>query len=127
MPCYEGRQQGGDCKGGRHRAAGGAGLRWHGLQKLWAAIALWNLADNDDTKVAITEAGGIAPLIALARGGTDGQKGSAAGALRRLASNDDSQVAIAEAGGIAPPGAQRHGRAAEGAGLGGAEEARSQC
>ena len=33
---------------------------------------------------AIAEAGGIAPLVALARGGTDGQKYGAAVALRNL-------------------------------------------
>jgi len=35
--------------------------------------------------VAIARAGGIAPLVALARGGTDGQKEQAAAALRNLA------------------------------------------
>jgi len=67
-----------------------------------AAKALRSLACNDDNKVAIAEAGGIAPLVALARDGTDGQKEAAAAALRRLAFNADNKVAIAAAGGIAP-------------------------
>ena len=52
--------------------------------------------------MAIAKAGGIAPLVALARGGTDGQKEEAARALRNLACNADNQVAIATAGGIPP-------------------------
>ena len=52
--------------------------------------------------MAIAQAGGIAPLVALARDGTDGQKQWAAAALWNLAVNDDNQVAIARAGGIAP-------------------------
>jgi len=53
--------------------------------------------------VAIAKAGGIAPRVALARDGTDGQKREAAGALRSLASNsNNNRVAIATAGGIAP-------------------------
>ena len=53
--------------------------------------------------VAIAKAGGIAPLVALARGGTDGQKEVAAAALQVLAyGNDNNRVAIARAGGIAP-------------------------
>ena len=64
---------------------------------------LCSLARNcDNNKVAIAKAGGIAPLVALARGGTDGQKENAAGALANLAFNDDNQMAIAKAGGIAP-------------------------
>ena len=49
--------------------------------------------------MAIAEAGGIAPLVALARGGTDGQKEYAALALAVLADNNfNNQVAIEEAG-----------------------------
>ena len=40
--------------------------------------------------------------MALARGGTDGQKEQVARALRSLAINADNQVAIAAAGGIPP-------------------------
>ena len=36
-----------------------------GRQKEQAAAALWNLADNDDNRVAIAKAGGIPPLVAL--------------------------------------------------------------
>ena len=53
--------------------------------------------------MAIVEASGIEPLVALSGDGTDGQKALAADALRNLAfENDDHQVAIAQAGGIAP-------------------------
>ena len=52
--------------------------------------------------MAIARAGGIPPLVALARGGTEGQKEYAAGTLRCLAISADNQVAIARAGGIAP-------------------------
>ena len=52
--------------------------------------------------MAIARAGGIAPLVAMARDGTDEQKEEAAGALGNLAHNADNQVAIARAGGIAP-------------------------
>ena len=53
-------------------------------QKWAGARALWSLAGNDDNRVAIVNEGGRhraaggagsrAPLVALARGGTDGQK-----------------------------------------------------
>jgi len=59
---------------------------------------LWRLAENADNQVAIAKAGGIAPLVALARDGTDGQKKYAAAALRKLAHNAVSKVAIAKAG-----------------------------
>ena len=65
-------------------------------------MALRNLAANADNQAAIAKEGGIAPLVALARDGTDGQKEAAAAALRNLAFNDDNKVAIARAGGIAP-------------------------
>ena len=49
------------------------------------------------------------PLVALARDGTDEQKGLAACALGNLASDsDDNQVAIAQAGGIMPLVALAH-------------------
>ena len=50
----------------------------------------------------IAEAGGIAPLVALARSGTYGQKDEAVETLRNLSANADNRVAIAQAGGIAP-------------------------
>ena len=67
-------------------------------EKERAAAALANLAHNADNQVAIAKAGGIAPLVALARGGTFGhsprdrhlrsvyrlQKEYAAAALRHL-------------------------------------------
>ena len=51
------------------------------LWKTTAAGALRNLAANADNQLAISQAGGIAPLLALARDGTDEQKALAAGAL----------------------------------------------
>ena len=49
------------------------------------------------------KAGGIAPLVALVRDGTEGQKWAGARALWSLAcENAANQVAIAKAGGIAP-------------------------
>jgi len=85
-----------------------------GKQTERAAAALASLAGaNDDNvsnfskhkadvRAAIAAAGGIPPLVALARGGSDGQKEAAAGALANLAWNADNQVAIAQAGGIPP-------------------------
>ena len=61
-----------------------------------------NLAINDANAAAIAAAGGIAPLVELARSGSAGAKEQAAGALWNLAHNDANQVAIAAAGGIAP-------------------------
>ena len=55
------------------------------LDKLRAALTLYNLAENDDNKVAIATAGGIAPLVALVNGGTDKHKLVAAEALGMLA------------------------------------------
>ena len=67
------------------------------------AGALCNLAVNDANKAAIASAGGIAPLIELVRGGTDGAKESAARALAELArEHADNCAAIALAGGIVP-------------------------
>uniref|UniRef100_A0A7S3WV90 Uncharacterized protein n=1 Tax=Emiliania huxleyi TaxID=2903 RepID=A0A7S3WV90_EMIHU len=45
-------------------------------RKEQAAAALAKLARNADNRVAIAKAGGIAPLVALARGGTDGYRRS---------------------------------------------------
>ncbi len=42
--------------------------------KVQAAEALGNLADNDANRASIADAGGIAPLVALVRDGTDEQK-----------------------------------------------------
>ena len=77
-------------------------------QKEQAARALMSLASNmaynnaDNKvrlKVAVAKAGGIAPLVALARGGTtDAQKGEATYALGCLAENADIKVAMANAG-----------------------------
>ena len=53
---------------------------------------------NADNRVAIAKAGGIAPLVALARDGTYWQKYFADGALANLATNADNKVAIAKAG-----------------------------
>jgi len=52
--------------------------------------------------VAIAQAGGIAPLVALTRSGSAGAQEKAAGALWILARDADNKVAIAQAGGIAP-------------------------
>ena len=53
--------------------------------------------------MAIAQADGIAPLVALVRDGTEGQKVQAAAALGELAFNNaENRVAIAQAGGIAP-------------------------
>ena len=71
--------------------------------KQLAAAALGTLAvDNHDNAVAIAAAGAIEPLVALARGGTDGQKEEAAAALATLAVDKDNAVAIATAGAIEP-------------------------
>ena len=67
-------------------------------QKEEAAAALANLAHNADNQVAIARAGGVEPLVALARGGGS----NATAALGVLACNADNRVAIARAGGIAP-------------------------
>ena len=72
-------------------------------QKAIAADALRTLAfGDDDVQVAIAQAGGVAPLVALVRDGTSAQKTAAAGALRNLAANADNQLAISQAGGIKP-------------------------
>ena len=70
-------------------------------EKVQAARKLAILARDDDDQVAIAEAGGIAPLAALARG-TDEQETFAAAALAHLALSADNQVAITQAGGVTP-------------------------
>ena len=75
--------------------------------KTAAAQALGNLPrDEDDAdrrRVAIVEAGGIAPLVDLLRDGSADAKEEAARALGNLAwDNAAIRVAIAEAGAIAP-------------------------
>ena len=50
--------------------------------------------------VAIAKAGGIEPLVQLARNGSDEARVRAITALTNLAMNDDNKVAIAKAGGI---------------------------
>ena len=84
-------------------------------QKEHAAVALKNLCREgsgtppkaNPNVVPIAEAGGIPPLVALARDGTYEQKRIAAGALRNLAVNADNEVLIAkakrEAKAVAPP------------------------
>ena len=79
-----------------------SGWFWQVEEKEEAARELFRLAHNDNNQVAIAMEGGIPPLVALARDGTDGQKQNAAGALCLLAINDDNQVAIAREGGIPP-------------------------
>ena len=49
-------------------------------------------------QVAIARAGGIEPLVALARDGTAEQKEYAAAALRNLAINADNKVAMTRLG-----------------------------
>ena len=67
-------------------------------QKVTAANALGILARDDGNRVAIAQAGGVPPLIALVEGGTDDQKERAAEALVNLAVDDGNSVAIAQAG-----------------------------
>ncbi|RLN90695.1 hypothetical protein BBJ28_00023488, partial [Nothophytophthora sp. Chile5] len=50
---------------------------------------------NDANRIAIAQEGGISPLVALVRNGTDSQKANAAEALGRLADgNDANRIAI---------------------------------
>ena len=79
-------------------------------QKEHAAVALKNLCREgsgtppkaNPNVVPIAEAGGIPPLVALARDGTYTQKQYAAVALANLSNCADNKVAIAQAGGILP-------------------------
>ena len=72
-------------------------------QKLVAAAVLWSLAADRGNQVAIAKAGGIEPLVALARSGQSAQAqflGTyARGALSNLAVNAANKKAIVEAGG----------------------------
>tara|TARA_B100000795_G_scaffold24827_1_gene16597 strand:- start:50 stop:709 length:660 start_codon:yes stop_codon:yes gene_type:complete len=81
------------------------GLAAHALGNLalgvpWGSSHSARRSAND--QVAIVRAGGIIPLVAFARDGTDEQKGLAARALGNLAYHADGQVAIERAGGIMP-------------------------
>ncbi|RLN52949.1 hypothetical protein BBJ28_00018472 [Nothophytophthora sp. Chile5] len=73
-------------------------------EKLESARVLHRLAgDNDATRIAIVQKGGVDSLIALVRDGTDSHKVMAAEALGRLAAgNDATRTAIAHGRGIAP-------------------------
>ena len=73
-------------------------------QKEQAARALAHFARRSaDNQVAITMAGGIAPLVAMVGSGTDGQKEQAAQTLWCVAANlSDNKSAIVRSGGIAP-------------------------
>ncbi|RLN90804.1 hypothetical protein BBJ28_00026071, partial [Nothophytophthora sp. Chile5] len=51
--------------------------------------ALGRIADNDVTRVEIARDGGIPPLVALVRAGTDGQKQWAVYALCHLSANNE--------------------------------------
>jgi len=55
-------------------------------------------AHAHDEQVAIARAGGIEPLVALARDGAADQKENATGALNRLAMHADNQVAMTRVG-----------------------------
>jgi len=73
------------------------------MQKGNAVAALWSLVlGNDANQVALAAAGGIPPLVALLREGTEKQKEKAAKAMSYLAFTRDIKLAIIEAGGITP-------------------------
>jgi len=68
-----------------------------------AAASLCSLACDPDLRKAIALAGGVEPLVSLAREGTGPQKANAAAALKMLAYNDPrNKQWIALAKGIAP-------------------------
>ena len=67
-----------------------------------AAQTVWTLASDAASRAAIREAGGIPPLVALVKNGTDVQKQVACGALLDLAADETNQVAIRDAGAIPP-------------------------
>ena len=74
-----------------------------------AAVGIGNLTSNEMTqpggrnnKILVSEAGGIEPLVDLARCGTTEQREASVGALWNLAFNDANKKAIAAAGGIPP-------------------------
>ena len=81
---------------------------WRASENGWrasacAAAALGSLAaENDANKVAIAEAGAIAPLIELVRSSSEKAKEHAARTLHNLAINATNAAAIAVAGGIEP-------------------------
>ena len=66
-------------------------------QKARAAHALWTLAFDNADNIAISQAGGIPALVALARDGTDQQKTYATMALRHLAANAENNASISRA------------------------------
>ena len=71
------------------------------LQKKIAS-AIWSMAfENTENQMAIANAGGIPPLIALLEGHPEVHK-DVAGAIWALASNKDNQRTISKEGGIAP-------------------------
>ena len=66
------------------------------------ASAIWSMADNNpENQIAIAQAGGIPPLIALLEGHPEVHR-DVAGALWSLAKDSDNQRAIADEGGIVP-------------------------
>ena len=67
-------------------------------QKEGAAGALWSLSTSDENQDEIREAGGIPPLVALAKKGTVEQQKNASIALFNLMCNDECEMAIREAG-----------------------------
>ena len=67
-----------------------------------AAEALHHLADTEDGKAAVAEAGGIEPLVALTRRGSAAAQAAAAGALWCLTDDAANCSAIEHANGIAP-------------------------
>lgn len=74
-------------------------------QKADGAEAIWSLVGirNINNKRLVREAGGIGPLIALVRSGTDVQKMWATSALMNLSAfNEENSNAIREAEGIEP-------------------------
>ncbi len=71
-------------------------------EKTAAANELAKRAVNEDTQAAVREAGGIPPLVSLAKEGTAAQKEAAALALANVAKDAQNKIAIREAGGIPP-------------------------
>ena len=66
-----------------------------------ASGALWNLAVNVENREEIARAGGIQPLVAVLRSGTDVAQEKAAAALKNLAtSNANNQMEIGAQGGV---------------------------